>query len=182
MKDAKPERQSAMNKLIAIDPGVSGGIAVATEAEPFELGNWNPPEVHKMPETLTDIMQLIRGMLEEDPCVKAECWMENVGGYMPGNSGPASVKFARHCGFLEGVLVTFKVPIIKVTPSKWMRWLLPSVPEEKKDRKNAIKSAMQLRYPHINKMALWGSDALGILTYAINQHKGKTNETHGGNP
>jgi hypothetical protein len=64
--------------------------------------------------------------------------MEKVGGYQPGNSGPAAATFARHCGHLEAALYLLGVPVITVLPAKWMRVIGVPAKLEKGERKNAI--------------------------------------------
>ena len=139
--------------IIAIDPGAGGGIA------------WRSPHetIHcvPMPATVSDIKAFLRAL----DGYSIAAWTENVGGYMPGNSGPAAVKFARHVGNIEGLLVGLDIPFQRVAPQTWMK-ALGTPPKDKTTRKNWIKSRMQERYPHL-KITLKTSDALGILTWAL---------------
>jgi hypothetical protein len=92
-------------------------------------------------------------------------YMEQVGTYMPGNSGPSAAKFARHCGHLEAALYALGIPTVFVLPVKWQK-AIGGFPADKAERKRAIKEAMARRYPHLT-VTLKTADALGILTYAI---------------
>ena len=94
-------------------------------------------------------------------------YIEKVGTYVPGNSGPAAAKFARHCGHIEALLYAFQLDAIEVTANKWMKGI-GTWPKDKAQRKRAIKEAMQKRYARC-KVTLATSDALGILTYALQQ-------------
>lgn len=102
------------------------------------------------------------------------CYLERVGGYMPGNSGPASVKFARHCGHIEMALIAIGIKRIEVLPVKWMKYFMGRIEypptmtaiKRKTMRKNLIKARAQLLYPDI-KVTLALSDALGILNYGL---------------
>ena len=135
--------------MIAIDPGKSGGIA------------WIEDEVvHacNMPKTMTGI---IDKFIELKTICKS-CVVEKTGGYRPGNSGPASVKFARHCGNIEAALYAIGIPFDEVTAAVWQR-KLATFSKDKKERKNQIKEMMQRKYPHL-KVTLLTADALGILT------------------
>ena len=139
--------------IIAIDPGASGGFAWIdrdglVSAEP-------------MPDGMTAICDRLRGLA----CISRHAVVEKVGGYMPGNSGPAAATFARHCGHIEAALYCHCVATEQVTPQKWMK-ALGTWPKDKAERKHAIRDAMQRRYPHL-KVTLKTADALGILTYAI---------------
>jgi hypothetical protein len=148
-----------MQTLIGIDPGANGGFATRTEKGEIL--------VDKMPGTCLDIYDLILQRTGESD--QTLCAIENVGGYRPGNSGPAACKFARHCGHLDMGLLAAGVPHVKVAPSSWMRFISGTVPKDKKERKNAIKAEMQRRYPSI-KVTLWNADALGLMTYLLEKY------------
>lgn len=149
--------------VMGIDPGASGAFA-------FKFPNGDVG-VDKMPDTCQGIHDLVEQRTWVDADIRSlHCYIENVGGYRPGNSAPSAVKFARHCGHLDMVLVSLEVPTTYVAPSPWMRTILPSVPSDKKERKNAIKEEMQRLYPKI-KVTLWNADALGLLTYGIIKQK-----------
>jgi len=143
--------------ILAIDPGASGGLA------------WNDVDgtVHAepMPVGMTAQADKIREIILSRVTSAIECVIEKVGGYMPGNSGPAAAKFARHCGNLEAILYCYGVPTYQVSPQKWMKALGP-FPKDKKERKNAIKEKMGRLYPHLS-VTLKTADALGLFTYTI---------------
>jgi len=141
--------------IIAIDPGASGGLAWRDDDGVVNCAD--------MPDTPGDILDQIRTLKVMGREVIA--YMEKTGGYMPGNSGPSACKFARGCGLLEGAIMALSIPLIEVAPGVWMK-TLGSLPQDKRERKNAIKALMQARYPHL-KITLSTADALGLLTYAI---------------
>lgn len=140
--------------ILTIDPGMAGGLA------------WRDKKgtVHTcpMPEGLVDTVFAIRNILKETPDICAV--IEKTGTYMPGNSGPGAVTFARHCGHIEAILFTLGIPTIQVPPQRWMK-CLGALPKEKKDRKNAIKEWAARRHPDI-KVTLKTSDALALLECA----------------
>ena len=137
--------------FLTIDPGAGGGIA------------WRDNEyvvfADPMPEGLSGIVDKLRIILNDNPGIKAV--IERTGTYMPGNSGPGAVTFARHCGHIEAILYTLGIPTTQVTPQKWMK-CIGVLPKEKKDRKNAIKEWVARRHPDI-KVTLKTSDALAML-------------------
>jgi len=139
-----------MEDLITIDPGKSGGIAWRINDEVF---------CAKMPETIKDMVYFFEDLIAEKGITNVV--MEKVGNHVMGNSASSSVKFARHCGQLEGVIITLGFSLVEVTPQKWMK-KLGSLPKEKKDRKNKIKEITQMKYPNL-KVTLALSDALGIM-------------------
>ncbi len=143
--------------IIAIDPGMSGGIAWQDDEG---IVNCCP-----MPDTAGDIIGQLHTLkvMGRSPTV----YLEKTGGYVPGNSAPAACKFARHCGCIEGAVMALAIPLIEVAPTVWMK-SLGALPADKAARKTAIKSLMQARYPHL-RITLSTADALGILTWALAQ-------------
>ena len=144
-----------MKPIIAIDPGASGGIAWRD--------NDGVVDVEPMPEGMTAQIDFLRSLIASLP--NADAVIEKVGTYMPGNSGPASCTFARHCGHLEAALYALGCPAKAVLPRTWMQ-TMGSLPKDKADRKRAIKEEMQRRYPALS-VTLKTADALGLLVYHI---------------
>lgn len=138
--------------MIAIDPGASGAIVFDTPDGLY---------IEKMPETQRDVFDLLTLAHLSGNNI---CTIEKTGGYMPGNSGPAAVKFARMCERVEMGAICCGLGVDLVPPQKWMKYL-GALPKDKKDRKNAIKAAMQRRFPNI-KITLWNADALAIYCWA----------------
>jgi len=167
-----------MSLIIAIDPGQSGGIA---------YGNRDWVKAEKMPGTPRDICDFLEN-LQAERGGGLFCYIENVGQYRTGNSGPAAVKFAEHCGCLKGLLIALRIPHDKAPPSKWQHYFIgkpdyPKIPKEiqgkerkkilakrKQERKNKIKAKAQGLYPDL-KITLATSDALGIFTWGIEQNR-----------
>lgn len=152
--------------IIAIDPGANGSIA---------FNFYNKIHILKMPETAKLIYESIHAIVTKaDGHEDVHCFLEKVGGYVPGNAGPAAVKFARHCGHLEMSLIALRIQTTFVAPAVWMRKVLGgnilypigmTSAKKKTYRKNIIKSAMQKKNPSI-KVTLAYADALGIMDYA----------------
>jgi len=141
-------------KIMAIDPGINGGIA------------WTDGEVVRcapMPEGMTVQTEFIWSLATEHGCKTAI--VEQVGTYQPGNSGPAAATFARHCGNLDAILYCYGISTVKVLPKKWMA-SIGTMPKDKQERKRAIKEAMARRYPHLS-VTLKTADALGMLTWGM---------------
>ena len=145
--------------ILAIDPGAGGGFA------------WKDYDgiiqAMKMPKGMTAQADAIRHIAAVN--FGLACVIEKVGGYMPGNSGPAAATFARHCGNLEAILYCYGIPTSQVSPQKWMKGI-GSFPKDQKERKNAIKEMMSRLYPNLT-VTLGTADALGILTYVLEGNK-----------
>jgi hypothetical protein len=142
-----------MQPLIAIDPGASGGIAVR-KADGYTFAA-------PMPDGMSAQIDLLREVAAANP--GATSIMERVGGYMPGNSGPAACKFARHCGHIEAALYSIGIPCEQVAPAKWQR-AIGTWPAVKQDRKRAIREHMARLHPSLT-VTLKTADALAILHY-----------------
>jgi len=162
--------------LGAIDPGQAGCIVFAKASGGIGA--------IKMPDTIHDIAAVFYELREVDP--ELFVWVEKVGTYMPGNSGPSAVKFAEHVGVLKGILASLHIPFDLVTPAVWEHWYIgkPNWPkidkalpdktkkkirqDRKKERKNLIKAKSQMLYPDL-KVTLALSDAIGIYRYGLAQ-------------
>lgn len=140
--------------MITIDPGANGGLVYCDLEGNIHLCN--------MPDTPGDLRNLLATAMHGHE--HSECVWEKTGTYMPGNSGPASVKFARSCGVVEGLLLGMQISQRQVPPHTWMK-KLGALPKEKKERKNAIKAIVQQRYPHL-RVSLKTSDALALYMLA----------------
>lgn len=160
---------------IGIDPGQNGGIA----AKMLE----SEIKVYDMPQTSQKIYSLLKSItLEAENIEYVKIYIEKTGSFVSGNSGPAAVKFARHCGLLEGFLIALNYPFIEVSPGNWQKFFIgkqvyPKIPKEiqgkerkrilaqrKRKRKNKIKNKAQELCPNL-KITLKTADAVGILAY-----------------
>lgn len=146
-----------MNPILAIDPGASGGIAWRTSD--------GTVHVEPMPYGMTAQADLLRTLVVENPGISAV--IERTGGYVPGNSGPSAVKFARHCGNLEAIIYTLGIPMTMVAPTVWQK-ALGALPHEKPERKRTIREMMARAYPHLS-VTLKTADALAILHYSSDE-------------
>jgi hypothetical protein len=152
-----------MDKMImCIDPGKTGAIACMDQSGRV----W----VDDMPDTIGDLwshFEYHKNNIDGDPVA----YLENVGGYMPGNAGPAAVNFSRHVGHIEMALYAAGIPTTKVSPQTWMKSI--GVPKftgtkakQKTLRKRWIRDFVQRKYPSL-KVTINHADALGILCYAL---------------
>ena len=87
--------------MIAIDPGASGGIAWMRD-EPASV------EAVAMPVGMTAQADLLRSL---SSIGFRKAIIERVGGYKPGNSGPAACVFARHCGHVEALCYGYGIAV-----------------------------------------------------------------------
>lgn len=154
-------------KIIGIDPGENGGIAIMTDD--------GVATAMKMPATMADIYHSLSDVLHSAPegC-EVVCYLEKVGFGMPGQSSKATAKFARHNGHLEMALFALGIKTNEVTPQKWIKHyqLGKSSDHSKTEWKNMLKSKCQQLFPKM-KVTLSVCDALLIAEYGRIKEVGK---------
>lgn len=151
-------------KLIAIDPGKNGGIAV------YSVDKDKLLEVVKMPDTPQDLLSFLSKYQ-----VNSKCYLEKVGG-LPGMGGSSMFNFGKGFGHLEMALLCRRIPTMEVTPQKWQKCLQLGNKGKKttNEWKTKLKEKAQQLYPTVG--ADFGlrtkqdwlnvSDALLILEYS----------------
>ena len=155
-----------MKKYVAIDPGVSGGIAFNLETGGVNVKDKADAMAMGMPATDRDIIDELRLICEDDKIVAI---IEDVPKYV-GNNVPGSSIFplAYNVGFVRAALMTMNVPVILVKPHDWQKHFRLGT---KKDAgsttawKNKLKSEAQRRHPHL-KVTLKTADSLLLLDFA----------------
>lgn len=145
--------------MVAIDPGVSGGIAFVKNGTVGVL---------PMPETPSDLFDTLS---ELRPSLAA---LENVGSHIRGSSASSAAKLSRNMGQLEMALTALKIPIVFVRPTKWMTLVAPNrtrgmEANATRQRKRDIKAEVQKVYPAL-KVTLKTADALGILLWLMEEN------------
>ena len=168
-----------MDKILVIDPGFGGGMAYGTTMEDVQ--------VCKMPKELDDIWYEFK-RIEPDVVI-----IEDVGTYIPGNSGPSAATFAAHVGALKAFAVAREVLWFLVQPKAWIyafvgqkKYEPRKIPEDitkaqrkkldqewkkelgrrKRERKGAIADKASELFPEIN-VTLATADALGMYWYTL---------------
>lgn len=150
-------------KLIAIDPGKNGGIAV------YSIDRDKVIAVVKMPPTPQELLDFLSRHQ-----VNSRCYLERVGG-LPGMGGSAMFNFGKGFGHIEMALMCRRIPTMEVTPQKWQKVLQLGTKGHRSNSewKNKLKARAQQLYPGV-PMTLALSDALLILEYAKIVERGET--------
>lgn len=146
-----------MNKIIAIDPGASGGIAWTDGAT---------VECQPMPATLGDLVELLRS-LSANGCVTA--YLERVVGFIPKASPGAMFSFGQSFGQIQGCLAAMSFRVHEVRPAAWQKAL--SCGDKKshgKHWKAHLKGMAQQLFPTAT-VTLKTADALLLLEYGRRQ-------------
>ena len=152
-----------MKTIVAIDPGVTGGIAV---------WGYGKTECHSMPETEGDRVDFIKSLKAAAPMEGGEvvCVLEKVGGYAgKGQPGSAMFVFGENFGFLKGVIQALEIRLELVRPQEWQKGLglgTASACGSKPEWKNKLKAEAQRRFPQLTVTGRT-ADALLLLDYAV---------------
>jgi hypothetical protein len=148
-------------KIIAIDPGANGGIAV------YSLTDNKIIEVDKLPQTPQELLSLLRFYQ-----FNSVCYLEHVQG-IPGMGAGQMFTFGKGFGQLEMALIACKIPTVEVTPQKWQKELQLGHKGSKTTTqwKNKLKTKAQQLFPNVGKITLATSDSLLILKYGLIQEK-----------
>ena len=151
------DQEKQTGRIVAIDPGASGGIAWRT-ADGGVL-------CAKMPETEGDTLLFMKRFNPEAYTV----YIEEVGGYIgKAQPGSAMFTFGRNTGFLIGVIMALGFRLEMVRPQVWQKRLgigTSRTCASKSEWKNKLKAVAQRKFPTAN-VTLATSDALLILDYA----------------
>lgn len=152
-----------MKTIIAIDPGLSGGVAVHHDGD---------THVFPMPETEGDIVSLlvVPSRLAVGAGHERIAYVEEVGGFCGvGQPGSAMFKFGRNFGFILGVLQATGWRVELVKPQKWQKFFglgTKAGAGGKTAWKNKLKAHAQRLFPQ-QKINLKTADALLLLEYGI---------------
>jgi len=147
--------------IIGIDPGKSGGIATISTI--LEETNYM---AFKTPDSIHEMVELVR-VIKKDP-ITPICYLENVHAF-PTDGRSSAFKFGVNYGIWQGILSSFKIETILVTPRKWQSEF-GELPKEKKDRKNKLKS-IAIKETGI-KATLSTADAILIALYGYRVENG----------
>ena len=146
--------------ILAIDPGLSGGVAFQAAGE--------PAEAVPMPPTEGDVVDLLRGLRARGA---THAYLEDVPWVTGGKISPASTgKLQRNVGVLRGALLALGIPHTLVGPHDWQKPLRLGTRREcasSAEWKNKLKAEAQRRFPDL-AVTLATADALLLLDYAGN--------------
>ncbi len=145
-----------MKRILAIDPGLSGGLAYLGASGII---------LDSMPATDQDVAILVMDRL----AISDVCYIEKVGGYVGGKGAPGSsmFQFGRNVGFLHGLIAASKTRVIEVPPQRWQKTIQAGTKATHGARWKAhLKGIAQQRQPGI-LITLKTADAVLLLEHAM---------------
>lgn len=108
-------------RVIGIDPGLSGAVAVLTGTDSLAVFDMPTMTVErngkaKRQVSATELAEIIYTM-KNDNC---HVYCERVGA-MAGQGVTSVFSFGRSFGMIEGILAAFKLPVTYVAPATWVK-------------------------------------------------------------
>lgn len=153
-----------MKTLIAIDPGVSGGVATGNTVSGLLTAVPMPP-------TDTDIADLLR-----KHAGNATLFVEKLPMFFPGMQGGMSSmgKLQRNAGVIYGICAALGIRVIEVAPHDWQKYFKLGTRSKSAggytEWKNKLKAEAQRRHPHL-KITHAIADAVLIFEWAMENQK-----------
>ena len=110
-------------KIIGIDPGLSGGIAILKENKVlnlFDMPVMSEGKKNKRQLNSAQLANLIKKNIKTNEDVAVVVEQVNA---MPGQGVTSMFNFGQSFGAIKGVCAALEVPIYFVRPSKWKKYL-----------------------------------------------------------
>lgn len=150
-----------MKAYFFIDPGQSGGIAIA-------LGSMDDLAAHNL-----DGVSSLQELLQDYECYERRIICENVPSYTGRNiPSHASFKLGRSFGLIEGLARGMGLPCALIGPKVWQKGLDGLKGKSGMARKRILKDHAQRLYP-ATKPTLRTADAILIGHYFLTNHQHK---------
>lgn len=110
-----------MSRIIGIDPGLSGAVAVLTGTDSLRILDMPTVTVErngksKRQVSASELAEIIY-TLKSDDC---HVFVERVGA-VSGQGVTSVFSFGRSFGMIEGILAAFKLPVTYVAPATWVK-------------------------------------------------------------
>ena len=110
-----------MTRIIGIDPGLSGAVAVLTGSDSLIVIDMPTMTVErngksKRQVSASELAEIIYGAKNDDTHV----FVEKVSA-MAGQGVTSVFSFGRSFGMIEGILAAFKLPVTYVAPATWVK-------------------------------------------------------------
>jgi hypothetical protein len=156
-----------MKTIIAVDPGLSGGIVIGDKDEIA------PRAVTSMPDTEADVVELLREAVNSNydggsltlVIEKLPLFVSVPGGRV---SGASMAKLHRNAGLLTGAALALSIRIVEVDPHSWQKHFRLGTKATAGGYtawKNVLKGEAQKRFPTV-KVTHAISDSLLIWEFA----------------
>lgn len=153
-----------MKKIIAVDPGLSGGVAIGNTEHGLQT-------IASMPPTDTDIAELLRQHSQDSTLV-----IEKLPVFFPGAKGgmASMAKLQRNAGVIYGVCAALGIRVLEVAPHDWQKHFRLGTRSKSSggytEWKNKLKAEAQRRQPKF-KITHKTADAVLLFEWATESDK-----------
>ena len=151
--------KSPFKKVIGIDPGKGGGIAVITN---------KIVEVHNCPKTVEAMAFLIGACLNDVAAYRTKVFLEKVWAF-PTDGKSSLFSFGCNYGQWQGILASHELEPVFVVPKKWQAHFDIEKGLPKPIRKKILKQIAKDRCPKTKGITLKTADAVLIATYGLEE-------------
>ena len=149
-----------MKVTIGIDPGKSGGYAIA-------WGGLQDVKLHSIGEDF-EFVEHIQDLQDHPLITSLEAVVELVPPYVGKNiPSSSSFKLGKNCGFLEGVLRMAEIPFTLVRPQEWQKGLSGLTKLTSGKRKKVLMNHAKQFFPSTKGITLKTADAILILRHFL---------------
>ena len=152
--------KSLFKKVIGIDPGKGGGIAILTN---------ETVKVYPCPREVKDMAILIGICLKDVAPYRVKVFLEKVWAF-PTDGRVGSFTFGCNYGQWQGILATYELDPMFVTPKEWQSHFEIKKGLPKPIRKKLLKQLAIDKCPETKKITLKTADALLIGIYGLEAH------------
>ena len=165
-KKNKSKRNSCrLIKYIVIDPGKSGGIAMATSKGMLAL---------KCPKEVAEMAALYEDLIQNTPHNSIKILIERVWA-RPTNGSRHAFAYGFNYGLWFGIIARSNVNLHMILPNNWMKYFGCPKGLEYSERKRWLKQKAKELYPNIKRITLDTADSILIAHYAKEEFFKKTN-------
>jgi len=149
-----------MKITIGIDPGASGGYAIA-------WGGLSTINLHKLGEDF-EFVEHIQDLKDHPDVTEIEAVIELVPPFA-GKMIPSSrsFKLGKNCGFIEGTLRMAEIPFTLVRPQEWQKGLGGLQGLSYSQRKKALTNHAKRFFPSVSGLTQKTADAILILRHFL---------------
>ena len=152
--------KSPFKKVIGIDPGKGGGVAIITD---------ETVEVHNCPRTVAAMAHLMGMCFINVAVYRTKVFLEKVWSF-PTDGRAGSFTFGENYGQWQGILASHEIDPVLVTPKMWQSHFEIQKELKKDIRKRILKQIAIERCPSTKKITLKTADALLIAIYGVEAH------------
>jgi hypothetical protein len=145
--------------ILGIDPGMGGALAIYD-------GYTNKYIAYNCPDTISKMVELIEEWSKK--ASKTICYLERVHAF-PTDARSSAFKFGMNYGIWQGILESFEIKTVLVTPQKWQKHF-GDMPKDKQERKRQLKMIASDKSGL--KTTLKTADAILICEYGKNIENG----------